>query len=68
MAILASTRIRQNWRIFGDYSNSTNLPASGHCLPLSVRVAILFAITFLAFKKPLISFPFNQYGTIFSLS
>jgi hypothetical protein len=32
MAILASTRIRQNWRIFGEYSNSTNLPASGHCL------------------------------------
>jgi hypothetical protein len=32
MAILASTRIRQNWRIFGEYSNSTNSPASGHCL------------------------------------
>ncbi len=32
MAILASTRIRQNWQIFGEYSNSTNSPASGHCL------------------------------------
>jgi hypothetical protein len=32
MAILASTRIRQNWRIFGEYSNLTNSPASGHCL------------------------------------
>jgi hypothetical protein len=21
-----------NWRIFGEYSNSTNSPASGHCL------------------------------------
>ena len=31
-AILASTRIRQKWRIFGEYSNSTNLSASGHCL------------------------------------
>jgi hypothetical protein len=36
MAILASTRIRQNWRIFGEYSNSTNSPASGHCL-LKIR-------------------------------
>ena len=32
MAILASTRIRQNWQIFGEYSNSTNSPASDHCL------------------------------------
>jgi hypothetical protein len=32
MAILASTRIRQNWRIFGEYLNSTNSPASSHCL------------------------------------
>jgi hypothetical protein len=32
MAILASTQIRQNWRIFGEYSN---LPASGHCLILT---------------------------------
>jgi hypothetical protein len=32
MAILASTQIRQNWQIFGKYSNSTNSPASGHCL------------------------------------
>jgi hypothetical protein len=32
MTILASTRIRQKWRIFGEYSNSTNSPASGHCL------------------------------------
>jgi hypothetical protein len=32
MTILASTRIRQKWRIVGEYSNSTNLPASGHCL------------------------------------
>ncbi len=31
-AILASTQIRQNWRIFGEYSNSTNLLSSGHCL------------------------------------
>jgi hypothetical protein len=34
MAILASTRIHQNWQIFGEYSNSTNLPAIGHCLIL----------------------------------
>ena len=32
MTILASTRICQNWQIFGEYSNSTNSPASGHCL------------------------------------
>jgi hypothetical protein len=32
MTILASTRIRQKWRIFGEYSNSTNSPASGQCL------------------------------------
>jgi hypothetical protein len=32
MTILASTQIRQKWRIFGEYSNSTNSPASGHCL------------------------------------
>jgi hypothetical protein len=32
MTILASTRIRQKWRIFGEYSNLTNSPASGHCL------------------------------------
>jgi hypothetical protein len=32
MAILACTRICQNWQIFGEYSNSTNSPASGHCL------------------------------------
>jgi hypothetical protein len=36
MTILASTRIRQKWRIFGEYSNSTNLPASGHCLILTL--------------------------------
>jgi hypothetical protein len=34
-AILASTRIRQNWRIFGEYSNSTNSLSSGHCLVLT---------------------------------
>jgi hypothetical protein len=33
-SILASTRIRQNWRSFGEYSNLTNSPASGHCLPI----------------------------------
>ena len=32
MTILASTRIRQKWQIFGEYSNLTNSPASGHCL------------------------------------
>jgi hypothetical protein len=32
MTILASARIRQKWQIFGEYSNSTNSPASGHCL------------------------------------
>ena len=32
MAILASTRTRQKRRIFGEYSNSTNSPASGHCI------------------------------------
>jgi hypothetical protein len=32
MAILASTRIRQTGQFFGEYSNSTNSPASGHCL------------------------------------
>jgi hypothetical protein len=31
-AILASTRIRQKWQIFGEYSNSTNSLSSGHCL------------------------------------
>ncbi len=30
--ILASTQILQKMRIFGEYSNSTNSPASGHCL------------------------------------
>jgi hypothetical protein len=30
--ILASTRIRQKWRIFGEYSNSTNSLSSSHCL------------------------------------
>jgi hypothetical protein len=34
--ILASTRICQKWRIFGEYSNSTNSPASGHCLILTL--------------------------------
>ena len=34
MALLASTRTRQKRRIFGEYSNSTNSPASGHCLVL----------------------------------
>jgi hypothetical protein len=29
---LASTQIRQKWRIFGEYSNSTNSLSSGHCL------------------------------------
>jgi hypothetical protein len=24
-----------NWRIFGEYLNSTNSPASGHCLVLT---------------------------------
>ena len=32
MALLASTRTRQKRQIFGEYSNSTNSPASGHCL------------------------------------
>ena len=31
-AILASTRIRQKWRISGKYSNSINSLSSGHCL------------------------------------
>ncbi len=31
-AVLASTRTRQKRRIFGEYSNSPNLPASSHCL------------------------------------
>jgi hypothetical protein len=31
-AILASTRIRQKWQIFGEYSTSTNSLSSGHCL------------------------------------
>jgi hypothetical protein len=31
-AILASTRIRQNWRISNEYSNLLNSLASGHCL------------------------------------
>jgi hypothetical protein len=35
MAILASTRTRQKRRIFGEYSNSLNSPASGHCLVLT---------------------------------
>ncbi len=35
-AILASTRIRQNWRISGEYSNSLNSLASGHCLGKSL--------------------------------
>ncbi len=30
-AILASTRICPNWRISGEYLNSLNLLASGHC-------------------------------------
>jgi hypothetical protein len=32
MALLANTRTRQKRQIFGEYSNSTNSPASGHCL------------------------------------
>ncbi len=35
MAILASTRTRKKRQIFGEYSNSLNLSASGHCLKLS---------------------------------
>jgi hypothetical protein len=31
-AILASTRICQNWRISGEYSNFLNSLASGYCL------------------------------------
>ncbi len=34
-AILASTRICQKWRIFGEYSNSTNSLSSGYCLKIS---------------------------------
>jgi hypothetical protein len=32
MTILATTQICQKWQIFGEYSNSTNLPVSSHCL------------------------------------
>ena len=30
-----------NWRIFGEYSNSTNSPASGHCL---IIITIIFKL------------------------
>ncbi len=40
-AILASTRIRQKWQIFGEYSNLTNSLSSGHCL---VYVSITYCL------------------------
>ena len=50
MAILASTRICQNWRIFGKYSNSTNSPASGHCLDLVQNAKFFFGCSKVLFS------------------
>jgi hypothetical protein len=39
-AILASIQIRQKWRISGEYSNSQNVLASGHCLVKTLKVKL----------------------------
>ena len=50
MTILASTRIHQKWQIFGEYSNSTNSPASGHCLSHSQDALIVRSLSFFNFR------------------
>jgi hypothetical protein len=46
-AILASTQIRQKWRISGECSNLLNSLASGHCLrKTNVSLAALFLLFF----------------------
>jgi hypothetical protein len=70
---LASTQIRQNWRIFGEYSNSTNSPASGHCLGeirfvlfRSVCLFLLY-VSFSFYSSSFVLFAFWIYSFIWSV-
>jgi hypothetical protein len=37
---ISPERVTKIWQIFGEYSNSTNSPASGHCLRKTQKIII----------------------------